>query len=131
MKRTRLPNFDGITCVICGHRPNDVWGYNAQPFAEGRCCHDCNYYKVLPLRVEQIRRLTGQNKEFEETCDYCDGFFETENLLSHEDDNTISECEKICKHCLPEYKELKLEETDKEQEELKKVKDKEKKNGRR
>ena len=31
-------------------------GHNAEPLAEGRCCDICNATKVIPARLEAIRR---------------------------------------------------------------------------
>jgi hypothetical protein len=43
-------------CVICNKRITieaNGWdgGHNAEPYTTGRCCAECNYSKVLPLRL--------------------------------------------------------------------------------
>lgn len=40
-------------CVICGD-PIDGTGANAQPVADGNCCHVCDMQEVIPARVAQI-----------------------------------------------------------------------------
>ena len=41
-------------CIICGEEMKDVYdNHNAQPVADGRCCTDCNYDRVLPARLAQ------------------------------------------------------------------------------
>ena len=41
-----------IECCICKGEI-DGFGNNAQPIKEGRCCDKCNYYKVIPKRLER------------------------------------------------------------------------------
>lgn len=41
-------------CSICG-KPYTNWGNNAQPVNNGRCCDTCNYMKVIPARIDQMR----------------------------------------------------------------------------
>lgn len=38
------------TCVICGEKFAG-WGNNAAPLANGICCDDCNWEKVIPARI--------------------------------------------------------------------------------
>lgn len=42
------------TCSICGNIYTH-WGNNAQPINNGRCCDNCNYMKVLPARIDEMR----------------------------------------------------------------------------
>jgi len=55
-------------CSICGGR-NEKWsdnfyGHNAEPVNDGRCCGDCNEWKVIPPALRssckgpRIRRAT-------------------------------------------------------------------------
>lgn len=55
--------FKTTRCCMCktveaGH------GHNAQPAASGRCCTQCNWEIVIPLRV--IMRETKDDPEFQE-----------------------------------------------------------------
>lgn len=52
-----------LKCCICKKdvekiTPEGVmyWdrGYNAEPYATGRCCEECNYTKVLPMRMMEF-----------------------------------------------------------------------------
>lgn len=48
------------TCCLCGVTYNG-WGNNAWPLDnEGRCCDQCNFTKVVPARLRNMK----QNKEF-------------------------------------------------------------------
>ena len=47
-----------IDCVICNNPiSTDPYGWsggaNAEPIAEGRCCHDCDASVVIPYRILQ------------------------------------------------------------------------------
>ena len=42
-------------CVLCGVQFTG-WGNNPQPLAEGHCCDDCNWTRVIPARFEQLER---------------------------------------------------------------------------
>lgn len=42
------------TCSICGNTYMN-WGNNAEPINDGRCCDNCNYMKVLPARIDEMR----------------------------------------------------------------------------
>jgi len=43
------------TCVICGEK-QEGYSNNAQPVARGKCCDKCNLIKVIPARIEELRR---------------------------------------------------------------------------
>jgi len=47
-------------CSICDGfiEPVGTWllGNNAQPINNGRCCDKCNAEKVIPARIEMVRR---------------------------------------------------------------------------
>ena len=49
-----------MKCVLCNKEIEKVgtWdqGNNAQPLADGRCCNDCNTFKVIPERIRRYRR---------------------------------------------------------------------------
>jgi len=38
-------------CCLC-ENSYDNYGHNAQPVAIGRCCTECNNYKVIPARIK-------------------------------------------------------------------------------
>ena len=40
------------TCCLCGGTYRN-FGHNAAPFAQGRCCDNCNSMKVLPERLRR------------------------------------------------------------------------------
>jgi hypothetical protein len=50
-------------CSICGgpidvHQPHGwVYGHNAQPVNDGRCCSECNSMVVIPARLQRIYGL--------------------------------------------------------------------------
>lgn len=46
-------------CCICG-KTITGWGNNAEPVKLGRCCDTCNATKVIPARIEIIRRGSMQ-----------------------------------------------------------------------
>jgi hypothetical protein len=37
-------------CVICGKRLT-VFGHDAKPVANGRCCNECNHKIIIPARL--------------------------------------------------------------------------------
>ena len=41
-------------CSICENKIKDKYGHNAQPINDGICCEDCNYKKVIPIRMLQM-----------------------------------------------------------------------------
>lgn len=48
-----------IKCSICGKliEPNAfgwIYGNNAQPVNNGRCCDFCNYNVVIPARIKNM-----------------------------------------------------------------------------
>lgn len=47
-----------MKCCLCGGeiKPVGDWvsGNNAEPAAEGRCCDNCNYAIVLPMRLREM-----------------------------------------------------------------------------
>jgi hypothetical protein len=44
-----------FVCSICGAEGRG-WDNNAWPINMGRCCHDCNFGRVLPARIELMRK---------------------------------------------------------------------------
>ena len=40
-------------CAICG-KEFVGWGNNALPVADGLCCDECNYEKVIPARLKAL-----------------------------------------------------------------------------
>jgi hypothetical protein len=63
----RDKRLNRLKCCICKkdveqkYTPEGVmyWdqGENAEPYAVGRCCEECNMTKVLPMRMQRIGRL--------------------------------------------------------------------------
>ena len=64
-----------LNCELC---PRDIdihrdttgkayWnqGHNAEPLAEGRCCDICNATKVIPARLEAMRRADRRERRLE------------------------------------------------------------------
>ena len=48
-------------CCLCG-KAIDGFGNNPWPLKEsGRCCDDCNTFKVIPARLEDIKQHTRMN----------------------------------------------------------------------
>ena len=47
---------DVIKCCFddCENLIIKPYGHNAQPVYDGRCCHSCNYSKVLPQRFMKV-----------------------------------------------------------------------------
>lgn len=43
-----------MKCVVCGLRIYD-YGHNAEPVAKGRCCDFCNFARVIPERIKEMR----------------------------------------------------------------------------
>jgi len=48
-------------CVIC-NKPFTGWGNDAWPVAEGYCCDECNFSKVIPARLAQLREYRNDTK---------------------------------------------------------------------
>ena len=47
---------DAPSCCLCARPiPSGEHGNNARPLADGVCCNACNYEKVLPERMRQMR----------------------------------------------------------------------------
>jgi hypothetical protein len=49
-----------MKCCICEEEikvEHGNWdqGHNAEPVRNGRCCSDCNYIVVIPMRLQQAR----------------------------------------------------------------------------
>ena len=42
-------------CCICG-KEYTHWGNNAEPVKSGRCCDECNATRVIPARIEELRK---------------------------------------------------------------------------
>lgn len=54
-------NAELINCSICGNtiQPNGygwIYGNNAQPVNNGRCCDRCNWSYVIPARINKLER---------------------------------------------------------------------------
>ncbi len=50
-------SLDDSTCVLCGDLIHDIYDqHNPQPLEEGVCCTKCNYEKVIPARLEEIKK---------------------------------------------------------------------------
>jgi len=51
-------SLDDSTCVFCGDTFHDEYDRNnPEPLAsEGYCCTKCNYEKVIPARLEEIKK---------------------------------------------------------------------------
>lgn len=47
--------FNKFKCCICGKEVEE-YGNNSWPIKEGRCCNECNLNKVLPARIEMLRK---------------------------------------------------------------------------
>ena len=67
--RRDSPQFKGenMKCVICSRRITtdpDGWngGHNAEPVAEGRCCHWCNEIVII-RRLNDFQLLRYQNRK--------------------------------------------------------------------
>ena len=43
-----------MKCCICG-KDAGKFGNNAQPVKNGQCCDKCNYGKVIPARIKQMK----------------------------------------------------------------------------
>ena len=43
-----------MKCDICGDE-YDGYGNNAEPVTEGLCCDNCNFDKVIPARICEVR----------------------------------------------------------------------------
>jgi hypothetical protein len=43
-----------VPCIICGS-PFRGMGHLADPVAAGRCCDDCNWRSVVPMRITMAR----------------------------------------------------------------------------
>ena len=57
-----MKNYKEVgTCSICGNIYTH-WGNNAQPINNGRCCDNCNYMKVFPARIDQMRMSQRSKK---------------------------------------------------------------------
>ena len=55
-----------ITCSICGNKievePTGwIYGHNAAPVTNGRCCSACNYLIVIPVRMS-YRKIKEMSK---------------------------------------------------------------------
>lgn len=45
-----------MKCCICNKPILLKHSHNAEPVKPGRCCTKCNIEKVIPARINQIRR---------------------------------------------------------------------------
>lgn len=53
--RTKGEKMSEKTCSICGAKFTE-YGNNPAPFGEGRCCDDCNWLLVVPVRILRLTR---------------------------------------------------------------------------
>ena len=61
MEKRNVEYVEGIymneECIICGEEMKDVYDtHNAQPVADGRCCTDCNFNRVIPARIQRLMK---------------------------------------------------------------------------
>lgn len=49
-------------CCICGRTING-YGNNAQPYADGICCDECNSNYVIPERIEKYLEYRRAKRE--------------------------------------------------------------------
>ena len=49
-------NKEKQKCILCKKQIEDPYGHNAEPLAKGRCCSDCNSYKVVPERIYRMMK---------------------------------------------------------------------------
>jgi len=61
-----------MQCVICNLQIEEEeygWrhGHNASPVKEGRCCSQCNYAVVLPMRMRLIKNDNRQTERRDRT----------------------------------------------------------------
>ena len=77
-------------CVLCGDQHNG-YGNNALPVMEGKCCHKCNFEKVLPVRLEK-----GLPKGFPMGPPHCEHCMKP--LLKDDDasDDEAGKCDEEC-----------------------------------
>jgi len=53
-----------IGCSLCGKSIRDALSHNALPIIEGRCCEDCNDFKVIPARLgTYVKNMAIAKKE--------------------------------------------------------------------
>ena len=52
--QTKVKAIQKKVCCLCGKPlPAGMWGHNPAPLSyEGVCCDDCNYFKVIPARLQ-------------------------------------------------------------------------------
>jgi len=43
-------------CCFCNKQIMFGNSHNAQPVKEGKCCEDCNYAKVIPVRIKLYKK---------------------------------------------------------------------------
>lgn len=77
-----------MNCCICNKKITR-YGNNAQPFAEGICCDDCNIRVIIPLRL--LEREVN-NMDYPETQDlpsYIPGYEEwlEENTREYDEED--------------------------------------------
>ena len=73
-------------CCICG-KPIVGYGNNAEPVANGRCCDECNYSKVIPARLKNLN-LKEDLDEDDLDLSEAEGHFDYDEA---EDDGTLDE----------------------------------------
>jgi hypothetical protein len=58
MKEIKSKTHEKVFCSICGKyiKPKGTWifGNNAEPINNGRCCDKCNYEIVIPERIKRF-----------------------------------------------------------------------------
>ncbi len=47
-----------MKCSICKTKKiEDRFSHNAHPVTDGRCCDSCNYFVVIPRRIEMFKKI--------------------------------------------------------------------------
>lgn len=52
-------------CCLCGRPIGDLFGNNPWPLVKdenARCCNECNMSKVIPARIELIKKHSEKEK---------------------------------------------------------------------
>jgi len=77
-------------CCLCGNT-YDNYGHNTQPVAFGRCCTECNNYKVIPARIK-LATGTEMPKELITKMLEAEDTMKTQLLKEHDKiKNTLKE----------------------------------------
>jgi len=55
-----------MKCCLCGNEIEIFGGWdqgnNAQPLKDGRCCNECNWTKVIPVRMQSVKKSSNVDK---------------------------------------------------------------------